>query len=148
MPTLQSSSRHPWPQYVAFVCFIAAAACMPFAFRSRPAPKAWTLPELAERIRQEHPELHIIPYSRGSSNLNAGFYISTNAKMWEDARRLTGTHISKWENIVICTPTGPSVAITDEQVSIWGTRILRAGDVVVFGDPELIRLIAPLIRPC
>jgi hypothetical protein len=106
------------------------------------APR-WTLAELAERLQQTHPELHLLPV-HPRYGLQTGFYVSTRPLTMDEAVALPSDPDSKdrWQGVALCQQRRSDLD-KDRWVSEWGDgAILLPDDVVLFGDPEIVQRVA------
>jgi hypothetical protein len=132
---------------VAFRLFLVTLlAVLPAyrAYHSVPRPPE-TPAELTEALRQFRPALHIVPAN--GSNPQSGIYISERPLSRDRIARLIRQpqQAYRWEGVVYCERYQGGSTIGPPDMEAWGEHGLRAGPLLLFGDPRLLEDFAPLI---
>ena len=136
MPTSFSPAhRRPWPMWATVPLFVAAAVSVPLVQRFHRAHLRQTAPQnllkFAERIKANHPELHVVPMLKNGS-ADSGFWVCTQPRSWDELSGLAP--LPQFESEWFGT-----VAIVRKQdyfdVNV-GWQDLGHG--FAFGDPDLI----------
>lgn len=135
----------PWIVFAGFAVSAALEVCV---FQRKPPadPASWTLPDLAEHIRREHPRLHIIP-TNSNGILSDGFYVSRRRDVtFSSASCLVCQPecLDDWRGVALCQRSrpDPDPQNASQEIASWGDAGVRVGKTQIVGDPALIRQIA------
>jgi hypothetical protein len=135
LPT--SPVRRPWPLWIAFVAFAVTAVSVPMLPWLACIQRGLTLAELTDHVRQEHPELHLLPTNK-SGDLKGGFYVSDRPVSWTYASSLYCDPGDRdhWQGIVLCRAWkrdhyGEAARWKDGGASL-------PGGILIVGDPKIV----------
>jgi hypothetical protein len=140
--------RRRWPLWAAVLLFLAAAVSVPMArhFRKQAEPRFQQVSEVADRIHQKIPELHIIAATADGNPDKGGVYICETPRSWVELQRLPRNpeSIDRWQGVVYAFISPANV---DTNVIGWGENDLTVGHVLFFGDARLIARIRAALTP-
>ena len=141
MPTPQALiARRPWIIWAVFV-LSAITAVLTFMFRHASKPTL-TVPKLVEQIQTRRSDLHVHWSRLGNS------YLSRQPLTEEDGAKLVlqPSQADKWTGVVFCSSVNRrQIVMPEEEIAAWGEHGLCADNIMLFGDAEIIREIAPLL---
>jgi hypothetical protein len=142
-----SSLRRSPPPPVLMSAFLVTVLAVPLAHHTfLPASEPpETCKELAGRLRQCRPALHIIPAnSKGPEN---GVYIcespQSQIQLWGLHR--SRQHAEQWTGVVYCERIGSEREFPVRELADWGEHGMRIGRLLFFGDPRLLADLAHLV---
>jgi hypothetical protein len=111
-----------------------------------PVKKDWQAEDLVEHLNAKGEPVRIVPCS-GLNGLDAGVYLTTTQKTWEDLIRLPAApeRIDDWKGTVYCSKAAKSTA-ADGALDLWGNCGQREGSILMFGDATLRDRITGVLR--
>ena len=139
-------ARRPRIIWGAFVLLTLSAVGFSIA-RQRPE-KSWAIPDLINHLESRGVTLNV--FCHHPDNPNEGYYLSTYPLTSKAASNLTlnPSCADKWRGVVFCSPVNRSgLVVHDDEIETWGECGLRLDNLVMFGDPELLRKIAETADP-
>jgi hypothetical protein len=138
--------RKPLPLWMSVSLFAIAVGMIPLIGQSRrqPVPPPSTLTELAARLSQGTPPLHVVLVHQRMPE--GPMWVSIGPRSLEslqglvcDPKRATA---GQWRGIVYCQRDGEKCRILDDFIhDNWGEYGMRIGTFVFFGDPVLLQRI-------
>jgi hypothetical protein len=138
--------RKPLSLWIYVSLFVASATMIPLAnwLRCRPTDPERTLSELKVRLSQCTPPLYVVPQSPHFPE--SAMWVCNMPRSREQlcglichAKRVER---GQWEGIVLCQMRGEVAVIEDDFIhDQWGKYGMRIGQLVFFGDPDLLRRI-------
>ena len=136
----------PWPLWTSVSLFAAAAVMIPLTGQRlrQPASPPRTLAELSARLSQCQPPLYVTRQSQNSPE--GAMYVCTMPRSREQLCGLAcdpkGVERGQWQGIVLCRMNGEMTWIEDDFIhEHWGQYGMRIGQLVFFGDPDLLQRI-------
>ena len=142
--------RRSWPIWIVVALFAVACTTAATCFhppRSKsPAEGFQNIEEVARRLREANPELHLVPVSK-NGNLNEGFYLSDRPLSRQDISHLICQPGQKhrWQGVVLCRCHKSEVFRGDvaRDVGAWDDGgLLLPGYISLVGDAKLVRRFA------
>lgn len=143
-------AQKPLSLWISVGLFAVAVTLIPLAVQrqcgSVSSPR--TLAELAARLSQGTPPLHVVP--QFPDRLEDTFWVSTTLhsreQLWGLGRQPELAKKGQWQGIVMCESRGKGSVILDEFIEEnWGEYGMRVGPFVLFGDPDLLQVIRKMI---
>ncbi|HEY7425014.1 MAG TPA: hypothetical protein VH682_12355 [Gemmataceae bacterium] len=144
-------TRRSWIVWFPFVLLIVGVVAVSLP-RRKPEPEVWTLPTLAEHVREAHPELRILAVNR-NGDLGDGFYLSNRAVFLGDlvAVPCLPEYLPRWHGVALCRRYNATnkneveMEDTYKEVAAWGDGGLLCDRFTVVGDPALVQQVAHLM---
>jgi hypothetical protein len=111
--------------------------------RRQPEPPA-TVAGALKRIAAQGVRLHVVPCQR-DGDVAMGAYLSTRERPWEELAGLRREpNAPGWSGVVLLECSSPERVET--MLPQWGERCCIVGEVLVYGDPKLVRRIAAALQ--
>ena len=138
--------RKPLPLWISVSLFVGAATMIPLTgqVRRRPVSSPDTQTELAARLAQSTPPLHIVRMY--PDRPEGPMWVCDRPQSLENLRGLIRdpkrVQAGRWQGVVFCQRMGEKTVILDDFIrDNWGECGMRVGPLVLFGDPELLQRI-------
>jgi hypothetical protein len=108
-----------------------------------PVKEDWQADDLVEHLNAQGEPVRVVP-SSGLNGLEAGVYLTTTDKSWEDLVRLPAApeRIDDWKGTVYCSKAATSTTTLE----LWGNCGQREGSILMFGDATLRDRITGVLR--
>lgn len=143
MRSTTTPARPNCPLWVVVLLFLLACASLSLlaTLRRPQRPSTPTLSQLAERIKQEHPEWHIASMAR-NGDLSWGFYVCDQPRETSDLQwlPLQSEQATRWRGVVFVAQARNK--LHDD----WGEHGRNIGLYMIFGDPKLLRPIESMLE--
>jgi hypothetical protein len=143
MISTTTPARHNRPLWVVVLLFLLACASLSLlaTLRRPKRPSTPTLSKLAERIKQEHPEWHIVSTAR-NGDLSWGFYVCNQPRERSELQwlPLQSEQVTRWRGVVLVAQT------RNKPYDDWGEYGRNIGLYMIFGDPKLLRPIESMLE--
>jgi hypothetical protein len=113
-----------------------------------PVADDFNLPQFLRLICTQKLPLHVAPVSRDREDLSQGFYLTDRDWPWEQLNALPREigAASRWTGVVIVDHRNKPFPYVPEIVATWGRHGLMAGQLLMFGDPEILAQIRHLLQ--
>jgi hypothetical protein len=126
---------------------IAAAVLLAhesYARRSRPR----SVTELVDRLRQSGVPVCVVPAARSNPALDNGAYLCEGERAQEELVRAPRAALCQaaWAGVVYAQRWPHDEDAFADMLRQWQNCSARVGDVLLFGDPELLRRIVDAVR--
>jgi hypothetical protein len=138
--------RKPLPLWSRVSLFAVAMVMIPLISQAwrRPVFPPQTLTELAARLSQGTPPLHVVMLHQRVPE--GPMYVCIEPRSPESLQELlcypSRVKAGQWRGIVFCQQKGEQCWILDDFIhDNWGEYGTRIGPFVFFGDPELLQRI-------
>ncbi len=136
-----------WKQYALWGAGLAAlTAVVGFRLaggRETIRPEC-SLRELAGRLRERLPDLHVVPQRR-DGGYASGAYFCTSPREFDGLVRLprNPTRAGEWSGVVFCERVSGAMPVVCDG---WGVNGLEIGPFLFFGDAKLIARIRDAVK--
>jgi hypothetical protein len=126
------------------VLALAAAAVAVLAYEAYPRrPPPRSVAELVDRLRASGMGVHVVPVNRATKGLEDGAFLCEGERPWEAVSLLRrgAEYLADWVGVVRAEHWPDSEWAVFFIHREWQGCSARVGDVLLFGDPELLRRI-------
>jgi hypothetical protein len=133
----------PWLVAVVFLLLVAAILVCKRP-RPEPAQASWTVDTLVEHVRRADPTLYLVLVCEERGTY-CGVYFCTRQRSREELQglRRMPRFAGHWKGVVFADRLGPEWNRVDTDG--WGENGLVIGEVLLFGDPEMLEHIRGLL---
>jgi hypothetical protein len=138
------SQRTSWRAIRLPLLALAAASAVVVGHDSyRPPGRPASVRELVDQLRQRRLCLHVVPVSRMTQDLDDGAFLCAGERPWRELNglRLPAANRGDWAGVVQARPWPANDDTVAFLVQDGQTDTARVGDVLLFGDPQLLRRI-------
>jgi hypothetical protein len=135
--------RKPLPLWMCVSLFVIAVGMIPLIGQSRhqPVSPPSTLAELAARLSQGTPPLHIVMLHQRVPEGPMYVCVRSQSPEYLEGLCCDPNKAGQWRGIVFCQRDGEQGIILDDLIRCWGECGMRIGPFVFFGDPKLLQRI-------
>jgi hypothetical protein len=138
------SFGRPWraSRLPLFVVAVASAAVVAHEMYPRRSPPR-SVGQLVDRVRQQGMDLHVVPAMLSNPDLEGGAFLCERDRRWEELSFLgrIASRQAEWAGIVHAHRWPCNEDSTAFILREWQSCSARVGDVLLFGDPEMLRRI-------
>jgi hypothetical protein len=104
--------------------------------------------ELVDRLRQSGVHFWVVPVLQSGLDLDAGVFLCARDRSWEELSRLhrAAEYQAEWAGAVLAQQWPAYEGSIDFIRREWQGCSAGVGDLLLFGDPDLLRRIVAAVR--